>query len=100
MSRPPMLRLALAAALLAAACSSPCFQIQQTLCLCQGLTQTERTNCEDAASAQEQLATESAAQLSVCQSLLPQCAKLIGPNGEGCDKLQTAAGRRTCGLSK
>ncbi len=91
---------ALFALFLLAGCANPCENIQTTLCLCQGLTQTERTNCQNAATAQEQLATPSAAQLSVCQQLLPGCEKLIGPNGEGCDQLQTEAGRKTCGLSR
>jgi hypothetical protein len=86
----------LAASALAAACSSPCMQVQQLLCQCQGSTQTERNSCEDAASAQENLAPPDAAQLAACEALIPECEALLAT---GCAPLETPAGRAACGLS-
>ncbi len=77
-------------------CSSPCHQVQQALCRCVGQTQTERSSCEDAASAQESLAPPTDAQLAACEALLPGCEKVVAA---GCEGLRTGEGRKACGLA-
>jgi hypothetical protein len=90
-----LLALALVAPLWAA-CTSPCLKVQQVLCQCQGSTQNERNVCEDAASAQEQLAPPDDAQLAACEALLPDCEAQVAL---GCDALDTPDGRRACGIA-
>jgi hypothetical protein len=92
---PRLLALALAVPLWGA-CTSPCMQVQQLLCQCQGSTQTERNTCEDAASAQEQLAPPDEAQLAACEALVPECEAQVA---QGCDTLDTPAGRVACGIA-
>lgn len=84
------------AASLGAACTSPCMQVQQVLCQCQGSTQNERNACEDAASAQEKLAPPDDTQLAACETILPECEAQVAL---GCDTLDTPAGRTACGIA-
>jgi hypothetical protein len=105
MLRPGRVRLVLLVLFLAGvavtACASKCLQVQQVLCLCQGQTQFEQTNCQDNASTQENLAPPTKAQLDVCAQLLPGCNDLIdGGSIVGCDALKTDEGKRICGLSR
>ncbi len=79
-----------------AGCSSPCLDIQTVLCRCAGQTQSERSNCETAASEQESVSPPDDAALAVCEALLPDCERVIA---QGCDSLKSAAGKRACGLS-
>lgn len=96
MSRSALLA-ALVLGLAQQACSSPCMQIQQQLCQCQGKTQTEQRTCEDAASAQEKLAPPTDAQLAACEALLDSCEAQVA---KGCETLDTAEGRKACGISE
>lgn len=83
---------------LAQACSSPCIQVQQVLCQCQGRTQSERNTCEDNAKQQESLQPPSDSTQQTCEQLLPGCEAIIDGGG-GCASLQTDEGRKACGLS-
>ena len=80
------------------ACSSPCLQVQQVLCQCQGATQSERNTCEDNAKQQESLQPPSDSTQDTCDKLLPGCEAIID-GGSGCPSLQTDEGRKACGLS-
>ena len=80
------------------ACSSPCLQVQQVLCQCQGSTQSERSTCEDNAKQQESLQPPSDATQDTCDQLLPGCEAIID-GGAGCASLQTDEGRKACGLA-
>jgi hypothetical protein len=81
---------------LSAACASPCHQVQQALCRCVGRTQTERSSCEDAASAQEALSPPSDSQLASCEALLTGCERVVAA---GCEGLRTEEGKKACGLA-
>lgn len=79
-----------------AGCTTPCMEIQQIMCSCEGQTQDARNFCEDAAKAQADLSPPTNADERVCESLLPGCQAVVD---EGCDKLQTQEGKRACGLA-
>ena len=95
--RPIVLLVALwAGTLTVTGCSTPCHQVQQALCQCVGQTQTERSSCEDAASAQESLSPPSDTQLAACDALLQGCEKVVAA---GCEGLRTEEGKKACGLA-
>jgi len=79
-----------------AGCSSPCLDIQTVLCRCAGQTQSERSNCEAAASTQESLSPPDAKALAACEALLPSCEKVVA---QSCESLKGVEGKRACGLA-
>lgn len=79
-----------------AGCTTPCVEIQQIMCSCEGQTQDARNLCEDAANAQADLAPPTDDDQLVCDALLAGCQAIVD---EGCDKLQTREGKRACGLA-
>jgi hypothetical protein len=95
MIRPPF-GTSLVLLLAAISCSSPCLDVQSVLCRCAGQTQSERSNCETAAAAQESLSSPDDRARAACETLLPDCEKVVAA---GCDGLKTADGKRACGLS-
>jgi hypothetical protein len=93
---PGLLLFFLASGVAAVGCASPCQQVQQALCRCAGQTQTERSSCEDAASAQESLSPPTDAQFSTCEALLAGCEQVVAA---GCEQLRTEKGKKACGLA-
>jgi len=85
--------LATAAALLlvlGAACSSPCEELAAKICACEE-TRSDRDACERRASQQEDVANPSDADQERCERLVETC---------DCNLLDTAAGKRACGLAE
>lgn len=79
-----------------AGCSSPCVDIQVLLCTCEGQTQDERNQCKTNAQSQEDALAPSEAETTFCTANYDACAAQIE---QGCETLQTPAGRAVCGLA-
>jgi len=86
--------LLLAAALLCPtvlmACSTPCEELAEKICACEGST-SARDACERRASQQSDANQPSQAEQDRCERLLDTC---------DCNTLDTAAGKRACGLAE
>lgn len=85
----------LACALLAAACilggcSTPCEELAEKICACEG-TLSARNACERRARQQQDSNPPSDATQDRCEKLLVTC---------DCNVLDTAAGKRACGLAE
>lgn len=88
------LALSLAAALLAstvlAACSTPCEELAAEICSCED-SRSARDACERRAQQQADANEPSNAEQNRCERLLDTC---------DCFTLDTAAGKRACGLAE
>jgi len=76
--------------LFAAGCSSPCVKLANKICDCQA-TQTDRDNCNANVSARSGAAVITEADEATCDALIDQCE---------CHELNTAEGKRACGLAR
>lgn len=96
MRRAPAL-FALAAALLAAGCTSPCEELGGRLCGCQP-TGTTRDTCERQVEARVNAANPDGDQEAFCEARLGTCN---APEGATfCEWVLTAAGKEACGLAQ
>ncbi len=93
MLRRPMRRLVLAAAsllALASACASPCEELAEKICACEGSLSAVDA-CERGASEREGILNPTQEELDRCESYLETC---------DCHALGTAEGKRRCGLAE
>jgi hypothetical protein len=76
-------------------CKSSCRQLSEALCDC-AANSNDKNNCLQLAASKEGLTTISAEDDARCAALLPSAK-----NPEGCDcrLIDTAAGKKRCGLS-
>ena len=81
---------ALLAALAGAACSTPCEELAAEICACEP-SRAERDQCERRASRQADVTQPTEADQRRCERLLETC---------DCHVLDTAAGKRACGLAE
>lgn len=73
-----------------AACSTPCEELAERICGCEPTT-TARDNCERRASDVQDARGTSDAEQERCESFLDSC---------DCHALDTAAGKRACGIAE
>jgi hypothetical protein len=87
--------LAIALASLAAACSTPpCQELGERLCSCTGVSgDTCKTQVED------QLKGAGLSD-STCEQYLSTCDSSQAPTGNLCEWLNTAEGKRACGIAR
>ena len=71
-------------------CSTPCEELAARICACEQ-TRSAQDACERRASQQQDAAAPSAGTQERCESLLDSC---------DCFALDTAAGKRSCGLAE
>jgi len=74
------------------ACKSPCRQLSEKLCEC-ATTSTARDSCRTVVGQEESRVQPTTAQQDTCQALLDadQCS---------CHNIETAEGKRACGLAR
>lgn len=80
----------LAVAALLSACSSPCEELASKICACES-TRSAIDACERRASQQQDANPPSDAEQNRCEDLIDGC---------DCFALNTAAGKRACGLAE
>lgn len=90
MSRSPFALLLLLLALLGWACSTPCEELAEERCSCKSTT-SERDSCERLAADQRSKNPPSDADEKRCEGFLKTC---------DCRRLDTAEGKRACGLAE
>jgi hypothetical protein len=97
MRRPALAFLALALAVAAAGCSSPCQELGDRICNClpEG---TGRTNCQTGVKNRLKAAKPSSAQEDFCNATLDTCPD-PGSTSNACDLLNTCQGKVNCGLA-
>ena len=90
MPRALLLALALAVPLLISACSTQCEELAVEICACEP-TRSARDACERRAQQQSDADEPSERDQNRCERLLDTC---------DCNTLDTAAGKRACGLAE
>ncbi len=86
----PLLRLLPLLALAAASCATPCEELASKICACEG-SLAAIDACEQRASQSEDLLDVTEAEQSRCDGFVDSC---------DCHALETAEGKRRCGLAE
>ncbi len=90
MKRALVLAAALVGPLLLGGCTTPCEDLAAEICACEDSRSAEDA-CERRAKQQSDVDEPSQAEQDRCEALLESC---------DCDELDTAAGKRACGLAE